>query len=396
MRSRVLIITTLIFSLLSIFPKEALGIEYVASFGGKIRDAQTYRNHAYLAQRNAIRIIDISNKSKPKEVGTYSYYQNVIDKLAIKWPVIFFREHEGGNIWEGVRSVNVADSAHPMEIKNDENFYHSSKVGLGLEIESNTLVIATAGIVRSYDITNPCNPVQIIKTDGTVDDSNVSFTSKTKSLDIPPMPMNIVYSGSIHNVQADGNIVYLDDGATSLTAIDATQPDRPKYIGFSGNSRNIHNRMTGNIPVKRESIAIDRHIELKAVEVYDDENEFYLGKQLKILDTSIPDSTKTLCMLMSTDSHDNRLEGLWLNGSLLFVITSWHNTGQKKYHLFAYDLKKITDPKFMGSYPQDPVKDFDEGLNEFPAGISVSGDMIFIAGGDDGLIMLRFDKPPLN
>lgn len=390
--------------LLSVTAPNCFGIEWVVSYGGKIRSAAIDRHYLSLAQRDEIHIFDINNERAIRKVGSMQFEGNPIDELAVKWPVIYFVEHETGNIWQGVRAIDasVPSQPHLLKLKHDGNFFPVTKTGLNIKIISNKLFVL-AERSKVYDITNPLQPVEM-EQDGSetnrLKEAASSSPTPQKPSILAQIPQGVIFSGIVDQVLAQGHLVYLKNSDGALETLDVTNPRMPKDVGPAKQSQAILSKLKATVPVQNKTLPLHDPYQLKAVyeESNNDQDGYFSGEKIKILDLSKPDTPKEVATLMGINhSHRDRFEGFLLAGNIVFVFTSYSNTAEKRIALSAFDLSDLRKPKFLGSYPKilDIQERFDQlhrGFAELPRSVSVAGDMIFVADHEEGLAILRFTK----
>lgn len=393
---------------LMLFTNNILAIDYVSSFGGTINGCTVDKGQAYISQRNSIEIFDIKDSKRIHKIGSYHIEGVQIEKLGIRWPILYCTVSQSCSHAQYLMAMDVSDPANPRELP--ERFDSlSSHHGLSWVISGSWLIAWAGGDPFLYDISDPSNPhKRDIDSSGlNLEDMERNTFDTTASIaTLPPIPQELLYAGSVRNVLADGNHVYVMDNGKKLSTIDVTNSLEPRYVGVPQNEEKIRRQMDaeelGRAAIKDKRTLKDQVIRLNATyeirvayKTEETTNTIFSGEKILLNNLTDPMHPKQIKELMAIDhSGNDRLEGLWVSGNWLFLISSFHNTAVKSFVLSLYDLTNPEKPLFMGSFPKDITSDqrYDQihrGLEQYPGGIAVNGNMVYVADNESGLVILR-------
>ena len=366
-------------------------IEYVASFGGKILDSLTYDGRLYVAQGDCIRILDIHDKNRIRELGSIREKKRVIEQLGIRWPVVFYMTRWQGGIWYHVNGVDVSDPVHPLVLQDIDLPF--MKLDPNWAIRDSFLVFRE--MERIYDISNPLKPVRLGDSGMSESEKNRlldSLTTRVMAREIPAIPSKIIYSGSIQLVKAVGAFVYAVDAEKDLKAIDVSRPENPKYAGVPDDSNKIRARIMAGQPVR-----IKERIARKSYRItITDVDEDYLSEKRIVLERVSDDSTTDtpVCLMKIPPTEGeppNQLDEVWLLDDYLIVFENMHNTTTSIDCMTVLDLKDPKNPKKLGKYGGYSSIGLD-GFEKVPKGISILGNMIYVADGEKRAGDLAYDR----
>jgi len=141
----------------------------------------------------------------------------------------------------GLRIVNIADPAHPVEI----GYYDTPGEGFGVAVSGNYAYVADGGSgLRVVNITNPAAPTEVGHCDTpgyawcVAVSGNYAYVASDglRVVDItnPAAPSEVGYyePGDALGVAVSGNYAYVATGDRGLRVVNVTNPSAPFEVGF--------------------------------------------------------------------------------------------------------------------------------------------------------------------
>lgn len=351
----------------------SLAAEVSASIGGAIRGGGIHGHHTYVAQRDSIYVLDTSDRDEFRIVGRFSEQGEQIDRAALRWPIMFYSCHQNGSVYSSLGCLDVTSPTTPL------------KVGLIGPHGGKCIDFATSGTMlfvrdRVYDISNPQEP-KVIEADDLlwrnykqIVEANIASAKRIK------LPPDALYSGSVQNVRVIGNVAYVIDEAPGLKMIDITDLANPKYVGASKDSDKIKSQMRPKTVIKESGVLYGKYrIRPKDIDESDGDEDY--NHSIVIEDGSKTNEPKTVATIRrwfgSGKGTDSVVEA-WVSDDNLILVCSRANTGGNHEYLEVYSLKNPHKPLLAGT-----VSEIDEPPNQ----VFVSGNIAYIAAGENGLII---------
>ena len=162
--------------------------------------------YAYVADGwYGLRVVNVANPAKPVEVGFY-YTPGYASDVVVAGSYAYVADG-----WHGLRVVNIANPARPVEV----GFYDTPGSAAGVAVAGSYAYVADYGAgLRVVNITNPANPVE------------VGF------YDTPGESQDIVVAGNYAYVADDkgGLVILRYTGDGSSAALDSLQTAFPPVI----------------------------------------------------------------------------------------------------------------------------------------------------------------------
>ena len=379
------IISSIILVMISLLPKICMAeLEYVGSFGGEIRGSAAYKNFVFLSQRNSIFAFDIHDKKNIRKVGTFNGGKRDIGRLAIKWPVVFYVWSLPGSVWDNLEAVDVSDPEHIHNLDADN--LPSSKGELEWIIKGDKLFAKSSERDTSiYDVSNPLKPIRLGDKEREAEgygNTDTDIEVHTPALDQSLIvPMGINFSGTIADVKTVNNLAYITDEGNNLKAVDVSIPQMPRYLGEAGISDAVKARIAKKKTVRFTDRLTIGNYEIRANTSGADSE---VNGLISYMDVSNPASPKIADILLTTETSTlENVDQCWVEEGLLFVYISHRTSGGAFGKLAVISLRDASKPRYIGLY---------ERFGEVPGGVSVQGDMIYVANHKNGLIILRINE----
>lgn len=361
---------------------QARGEDVAVAMGGVIRGCATYQGYLYVAQRDSIIILDVRDKKKIHEIARYNNPDGPLEKLTLKWPVIFYIYHWPGSYYHRIRSIDVTSATQPLQLKFFDQFGNYSEKGLDFITSGSTLLIDARGIHR-FDISNPLHPIELEHTDN--EDYGISSPPPTQ---LPPdltIPRSVLYSGNVHNVMVIGKRAYVADEEPELKVFDVSDPRKPQYLGTAKDSDKIKSQMASKKVGGESNHTLNQKYQVStAYKEQDEKSSVTLDYNhlLNVEDMTRPEAPKTVATVkkwMGSGNGAENMDDYWISGNLLNVVGDDRNTGGRDYYLEIYDLSKPTDPVLLVTWT---------GFDRVPEQVCYKDGTVYIAGGEDGLTII--------
>lgn len=385
-------------------PMPGWAIDYVASIGGSINGQARHGNYLYVSQRDSIHVFEIRAEKVVREVGCFREPGNQIERMVLRWPALFYEHHGNGNYyWWQLGGLDLRNPIQPQKITGVA--WPSSKGGASWFLLGSRLVFSN----KIFDIANPLKPHRLKTMEEEdlalyrqyLDQGSVEDFSTSETLNIPPVPESLLYAGSVEQVKADGNTVYVMEAGKQIKVINVRDPLHPKYIGVTKDAERIRQamvqesagRMGHETEFSKRRLVFKNKYEIR-LELSEPEEGDY---RLFVQDISDPAHPKRVAILDEEPSYSTyEITTLWQVGDILAVFRRIHNTGMGIYVLSLHDISNPEKPRKLGAYPEPDESDhgdFDHGFVELPGGIAIANGLVYVAEGENGLTILRLNKP---
>lgn len=357
---------------------QAAELEYIGSLGGKIRDGVACQGYVFLAQGKSIIILDSKEPRRLREISRFRVDGDTVDALAVKWPILFYTKKSIGNSFHEVSTLEIKDPAHPREITVSEDLG-----GVDLATSVSLLLVNMRSRLQIYDVSDPYHPHAIPPKTAYEKwewGTDISMINKLK----PPLtiPGEVLYSGSIRGLLAEGQRVYILDESADLKTFDLTDPLKPRRSQSIMNADQIKSRIESEIKAfNNDDKTYRAHFRIIRENL---PNNGSCVDQITIQDIANKNAPKRLSSFAKMEDSRETIEKFGIIGDRLFVVHSGARI-YDRYSIIVYDIKNPEKPIFMGK-----VYDI---LWELPGNVAISGDRIYLADHDRGLIILRFMKP---
>jgi len=308
----------------------------LVSLNVRVRDG-----FAYLAQRGALRIFDVRDPGRPRQVGIYDdpdYYRSpnfndvkIVAAGARRYAVL---------AGERTPIVDVTDPAAPVLAAQLDTYSHS--VFVGEQGGRPRLYLANYGLnVPVYDVTDPAAPALVGNALGP-DDLRV------------------------HDLYADEGLLYLNGTESGFVVLDARES-----IGQA--------RIIGQVPSLYSHASWVGTVGGRRIAIHGDEGH---TAHLRVFDAD-PDSPTFLAELSSWRTREQvSIHNMMLVGDLAFI--AYYQDGVR-----VVDLSDPTQPRQVAYYNTWDPERGDPGPFAGALGIDVVGDLIYVADDERGLIILR-------
>jgi len=343
-------------------PFEGIELEIVGSYDteGSAQAVAVSGNYAYVTtsgitdEGRQLVIFDIGTPSIPDALGTYNFggqpqslivmdqyvyvveAQKVVEEFYDEWNLIV---------------INIADPENPLRIGSLQ-----ISETWDMTLSGDNIYLAQP---RNTDVTTQLR----VGTGGmeVIDISNPS---------IPHSLGSLRNGGDARAVKVRENLVYLASDDTDLQIIDVDDPVNPEIVAEINGFETAYD------------IALLGHLAYVAA----------YQQGLTIIDISDP---STPLPLLTSEPSVRQHTDVKISGSYAYV-------GNGEFGLIVYDISNPTNPMYIGGnstfYPAD-IALFEESLTS-PAivasgvgatadGYSSSGDYVYVAAGEDGLIILE-------
>ena len=319
-------------------------------------------------------VIDVSDPTNPKEVGSYSSSDfNTIDAVSVSGGYAYVAGDNYGT--GGLRIIDVSDPESPQEVGSFDigDYVGVSDVSVSggyayLTDTTDTLDTETGGLLV-IDVSDPKNPKQVssFPTAGYANGVSVSGgfayvavnglglrvidVSDPKS---PHVTSTFITTHDVNSVSVDGGYAYLADGSDGLQAVDVSDPKNPQKVGFYGTGDEAY-----SVSVSGEyAYVADGKAGLRVIDVSDPKSP----QQVGFFDTkgsavSVAVNGEYAYLTVATDLHDTEAGGLRV-----------------------IDVSDPTNPKEVGSYSS-----YDSG--DYAASVSLSEGYAYLANGDSLLVI---------
>lgn len=416
-------------------------LQMLSQIGGATRSVFVQGDFAFIGEGPRLTVLDVSNPISPTIHGQTELLSGVVESVFVSGNYAYVLHSEGLN------SVEVSDPANPVVVGFYSNATGSWDIGRGLFVEGNYAYVpaGNAGL-RIVDISDPTNLIEVgfYDTPGAARavyiESGLAYVADTISglriIDInnPANPSEIGYYESTHSldVYVVENFAYLV-GKSGLLILDISSPASPMAVGIfntpnfypfngvyvsgdyayiaNGFSFLVVNISNPSDPIQASSIT--NFFNLNDVFVSGNYAYFtdgYSGVGLHIIDISNSASPLKI--------------GNYFSGGILLDVSA---SGETVYSsgndvvLFPVDATDPSNPKKLGflkdradmqgiavkdnyayvigsglrvidiSNPANPIQ-----IASLPLtgnGIYVSGDYVYVAGGNSGMQIVDISNP---
>ena len=331
------------------------GQNFVSHLGGSIANVVVAGNYAYLGQGQDILVLDITDVSKPLEVGRVTT-TSVVNNIAVSGNYAYVANGQNGLV-----VVDVTNPAAPTITGT-----YTSGYAYGVAVSGNYVYVANGnnGLVV-VDITNPAAPTPkgsyatAGSATGIAVSGNYAYIADGQNglmvVDItnpaaPTLAGSYDTTGTAVGIAVSGNYAYIADGQNGLVVVDITNPAAPTPKGSyatAGSTTGI--AVSGNYAY-----------------VADGENG------IVILDITNP---AALTPKGSYDTAGNGF-GIAVSGNYAYVADG-------RSGLLILNVSNPLKPTSAGIYD----------ISGYASGVSVSGDYAYIANGYMGLTVLNIANP---
>jgi hypothetical protein len=223
-------------------PTDPIVTGYMQYEGYQFADLDIQGNYAYLAASTGLDVIDISQPSTPDPYGHYQ--SNNCQAVFVDGIVGYMSSGEESDIL----ILNLAFPQAPSLIGRIQNWF-----GYDFEKIGNLLYFTTRSVVRTYDVTDPANPVftksspyisgarsiagandrmYVAAEDSGFYVLDISDPDTTTIMGRLPLP------GRSNAVEVRGNYAYVANYRNGLIIVDVSNPANPVQVASSNTPRN--------------------------------------------------------------------------------------------------------------------------------------------------------------
>ncbi len=177
--------------------QQSQNVELVGRIEGATLAVAVQGQYAYVGVGPRLVVLDVSEPSRPVEVGRTSLLPGVVRGVAVSGMYAYVADMDAG-----LRVIDVSDPSSPREVGS----YDTPGYAIGIAVSGTYAYVADgyAGL-RVIDVSNPSSPRE------------VGF------YDTP---------GDASGVAVSGMYAYVADGYAGLRVIDVSNPSSPREVGF--------------------------------------------------------------------------------------------------------------------------------------------------------------------
>jgi hypothetical protein len=217
---------------------QGLGWKMIGQIGGPTQAVAAQGNYAYLGVGLRLIVLDISDPTSPRELGSSPAFSDFVRDIAVSGTVAYVAA--GG---AGLRVLDVSDPAHPAEIGSLQSRGYAE----GVAVSGTTVCVAHGPYgLRVIDVSNPRSPTEI----GSAFTRNYAFKVAMDGryayvaaagaglligdLANPAEPSEgatLATPGYAFGLAVSGNTVYVAGGWEGLLTVDVTSKSQPRLLG---------------------------------------------------------------------------------------------------------------------------------------------------------------------
>lgn len=214
-------------------------LQVVGQVGGPTQAVATQGSYTYVGVGLRLVVLDVSNPASLHEVGATTPFPHFVEDVMVSGTVAYVAA--GG---AGLRVLDVADPAHPIEIGS----WDSPGYAEGVAVAGSTVYLADGPYgLRVVDVSDPAHPTEV----GFAYPLNYAFEVAVAGgyayiaaagagllvadVSDPAHPIEVgTYntSGYAYGVAVAGNTAYVADGWEGLRLVDVSGPSHPFEAGF--------------------------------------------------------------------------------------------------------------------------------------------------------------------
>ncbi len=275
----------------SLFSKENLILQKIATLDTGYYDLYVKDCYGYVATNNGLKVLDLKNIKEIKPVGFVDSNATSAYDIAVKNNILYLAN---------ASSMKIIDISNPNDPKEIGEFKNGAKSIIGVDVDENGYAYLSDFDEGLYvvDVKNPSMPKEVahVKTDGNA--------KKVKVLD---------------------SKAYVADGLDGVKIFDISDPLNPKLVGIYQNGSNV-------------------------VDLIIDQNTLYIANEsegIEVLDVSDPKNIKKISFYFLENFGDS-IYSIKKYKDKLFVSNSISG-------LHVLDVSDITDIKEVVNYKSSSI-----------------------------------------
>jgi hypothetical protein len=224
----------------SVVAQQAQNVEWVGQIGGPAKGVASLGDHAYVLTGPWLVILDTSDAATPIRVGAHQIPEDDGRDVFVVGEHAYLAADEGG-----LRILNVADPAHPVEVGFSKPPLNAYAVTV---LDGYAYVADRTNTLRIVEVADPVSPtlrstyapsindyVQdvAVRSDGGQVYAYLGASNHLFIVDFssPSSPVELgVYTTTVQAVVVDGTHAYVAAGEDGLSVIDVSQPHAPSLL----------------------------------------------------------------------------------------------------------------------------------------------------------------------
>lgn len=386
-------------------PVNPVEVGFYPALGGT--DMAFSESHAYCSSSSGLSILDISDPANIVEIGFYSTADVAIDvAISGSYAYVAVSDFEYST---SISVVDVSSPTNPIGISG----YSTAFAPYGMTISgSYAYVLDLVDDMRIMDMSDPANPVQVGSYDSpdyiydlVISGSYAYMTSHGLRVVDVSNPANPVQVGFL-DLTSGGYLAlsgsYLYVTSDGLRVVDISNPANPVQVGF------LEAALYGNLAISGSYAYVAAEFDgLRVVDISDPANPIEVGYfynpigfgpacdvaasesfayvtgcylALWVMDVSDP----TNPVAVGYYDQQGLLSDVTLSGGYVYAVNS--NSADLDGSLRILDFSDPLNPEQISSY----------GIYGRCSEVTVSEDLVYLSTDEDGLLILRFNKPLLD
>jgi len=340
---------------------------------GEVRRVAVSSSHAYLTG-DGLLIVDVSDPAGPKPAGEYLGATQGASPIAVtiagNYAFVGYNNSGPNSRRDALEILDIGNPTQPTRVSSAV-----PGVVTDVKVSGDHAYVARQGALTILDIRDPANPTQVksVPLDGRLSlQGNLLLSKSDNTLVLTDVsdPTDPKPQGTYNEAQLQigitaviGNHCFIAHGVW-LRILDVSDPTRPRSVG----------RYRANAFL-RDMVVVGHHTYL-AVDGGWDAGGL---DGLEVIDVSEPASPRRISFL----EFSGPAWRLAVSGNRAYVSgsSSFGNT------LHVIDISDPADPRRLGGS--------NTGATMAGSTVAVSGDTVYVAGGDDGLRMIDVSNPAL-
>lgn len=364
-------------------------IEYLSSFGGIVSASISKGHYVYVAQRDMIRVLDISDSEHGKEAGSLRV-DGIVTSMVAFAQALYVTTHAYGTT---LGYSFVIDTTDPIALKITKRF--SRGKNFKMEIRGKYLKFEDdQGSKSYYNISNPVSPVLEEISDTQAKELFSDRNTIKQARQANNYDQSTLYKGLSEaiDIKIDRSLAYVLDRISGLNVFNISKPEKPKFISnykLQGNllfvtvrngrafiadvDKSIVHILDISHPEKIEPMgSVNITGRIKAVD--GDPRFIYVVTEEKISGLQIFDySTKNSPYLITTFNQGSWCGEFVKKDNIGYLIV--------ENNILSLNLKDQKSPIILGKYwPTSNPADKHTFINR----ICVSGNLIYSLGDHEG------------